>query len=203
MHDREALLAVGRVDETPGWERRQAELMRAALRAQPPMHHRERAFRVGTAHPRRQREVGAETMILRRVVDVVHDSQEALAGTKLERRADRSDNGVVGARRTRALVSDRRARPREQAVDLHLRPNRPALDCRHANRIGPVDDAVVVGRRVVVRVAAVAAVDEATETGATHSVSRLDRERAVRRVDLDTEMLVRQRARIGGDTAVG
>ena len=68
--------------------------------------------------------------------------------------------------------------------------HRPGLDRRHPHRVGPVDDDVGVGRRVVVGVAAVAVVDEPAAALDAQAVGGLDRVRAVGRVDRDAEVLV-------------
>ena len=87
MHEREPDRAVGRVDEAARRERRQAELVGAALGGEPAVHDRERALGVGAVDRRGQREVRAQPMVARAVVELVRDAQEALAGAQLERGA--------------------------------------------------------------------------------------------------------------------
>jgi hypothetical protein len=59
VQEREPARPVGRVDEAPGDERREAELLRAALGREPAAHDRERALRVGSGDPSGQGEVRA------------------------------------------------------------------------------------------------------------------------------------------------
>ena len=89
MHEREAGRAVGRVDEPPRRERRQPELLHAAFGGEPAVHDRERALGVGSVDRRGQREVRAQPVVARLVVELVRDAEEAFAGAQLERRAAR------------------------------------------------------------------------------------------------------------------
>ena len=94
-------------DEPPRRERRQAVFVHAAFRGEAAVHDGERALGVGAADARGQREVRAQSMIARAVVELVRDAQEALAGAQLERRADRHRDGLVAARTARAQIADR------------------------------------------------------------------------------------------------
>ena len=160
VDEREPGGAVGRVDEAAGREGRQPVLVHAAFGSEPAVHDRERAFRVGALDACREREVRAQPVIAGRVVDLVRDAQEALAGTKFERRAHRRANRLLAPAAARAFVADRERRPRVVGVIGHAPAHRTGLGRLHPNRVGSVDDDVVGGRGVVVRVAAVAVVDE-------------------------------------------
>ena len=196
VQQREALLAVGAVDEATRHERRQADLVRAALRGEPAVHDGERALGVGAVDRRGQREVGAETVVAAAVVELGVDPQEPLAGAQLERGADLDELGLVAPA---GCTSARRPRRGGAARTSRRRASRartgPALGRLDAHRRRAVDDRVVVGRRVVVRVAAVAAVDQPVAAGHDDAVAGGDRERAVVGVDRDAQVLVLQRAR--------
>ena len=105
VQQREALLAVGAVDEATRHERRQAHLVRPALRGEPAVHDGERALGVGALDRRGEREVGAETVVAAAVVELGVDPQEALAGAQLERGADLDELGLVAPAAARALVA--------------------------------------------------------------------------------------------------
>ena len=179
--------------------------MRAALGGEPAVHDRERALGVGAVDRRGQREVRAQPVVAHAVVELDVHAEEPLAGAQLEggthvdgdasRRCgavhDRSSpiacagqRYVGGRRRTRA-----RTGPDSSTVDAH--------------RLGPVDDECRLGgRRVVVGVAAVAAVDERSRPATRDAVGRSIGERAVGGVDLDLEVLVRERRAPRRATAV-
>ena len=137
MHEREAGGAVGRVDEPPRRERRQPELVHAAFGGEPAVHDRERALGVGARDRRRQREVRAQPVVARAVVELVRDAEEPLAGAELERRADGDRHGLVAARAcTTASSPTACAGPRVVGVDLHARAHRTALERGDAHRVG-------------------------------------------------------------------
>ncbi len=161
----------------------------------------ERAFGVGAGDGCRQREVGPQPVVAARVVEIGVHAEESLPAAELERRVHRDGHGLVGSSRARALVSDRVRRPPVRSVDAHPRPHGAGLERGDLDRLGPLDDDVLGGRRVVVRVAAVAAVDEPPQPADSEAVARLDGVRLA--VDPHREVLVLQRRRPGGHTRAG
>ena len=149
----------------------QAELVRAALGGEAAVHDRERALGVGAGHRRGQREVGAQPVVAHAVVELGAHTHEALAGAQLEGRAH-----VDGDASRRCARVHERSSPTACAghvyvgVDDDAGAHRPGSSVVDRDRLGSVDDAVAVGRRVVVGVAAVAAVDEPAEPGDVDAV---------------------------------
>ena len=132
-------------------------------------------------------------MVVARVLELGANPEEVLAGSQLEGGAHGDGHPLVAARRARPFVACRVARPGVGGVDRDPRPHRPRLEHGHRDRVGLGDLDVDRGRRVVVRVAAVTAVDEPPEARDRHAVAGRDAVGAGRGVDLDVEVLVVQR----------
>ena len=99
VHEREPDGAVGRVDEAARRERREPVLVRAALGGRAPRCTTANAHSASEpATARGEREVRAEPVVARSVVELVRDPQEALAGAELERGRDGHRHRLVAAR---------------------------------------------------------------------------------------------------------
>ena len=195
MDEREAGAPVRGVHEAARHERREAELVGAALRGQAPVDDGERALRVRAASPA-----------------PAAGSAPAAGGhgTDCPARCARGGTvrrcGAPGSCAPRPARSRRRAgehersspigvrRPSVRRVDAHAGAHGAGLERGDVDALGMVDEQILGGRGVVVGVAAVAAVDESSEAAHREAVGRRDCVRAVA-VDLDVEMLVVERRR--------
>ena len=155
-----------------------------ALGRQPALDDRERALGVRRGHRARQGEVGAEAVVTAAVVQLRADPEERLAGAQLEGRDHLRQHLLVAAAGAHPLVADGMVRPPVPREHPELGAHRTVLVERDRHRFGAVDDEVGRGRRVVVGVTAVAALDEPTEPGRDDSGRGGDRVGARRRIDV-------------------
>ena len=184
MQERETELAVGAVDEPAGHERRERRPRAGRPRSCSPRSTTANAHSAAERSTRRrQREVRAEPVVAAAVVELDPDPHETLVRMELERRAHLDECGLLAAADAPALVADGVGRPPVDGDDDEAGAHRARLDRAHAYPLGPLDEEVVVGRRVVVGVAAVAAVDEAVGAGHLDAVLGRDGERAVLGID--------------------
>ena len=202
VQHREALLTVRRVDEAPRHERGQAELVRATFRVQATLDHRERALRVRRRDRAGQREVRAETMVTRTIVERLLDAQETFAAAQLVGGVHLGGHRLLGARMTRPLVAQRGDRPLVRARHDNPGAHRAALGDLDVHRSGRVDERVDPRRRVVVGVAAVAAVDETVGVGDAYAVD-LQRDRAGGGVDRGHQVFVAEHEAVGPHRRTG
>ena len=186
MEHREPDAAAPSVDEPARDERRKAELVRATLRVEAAVHDRERALGVGARDASREREVRAEPV----VAAPGCRSRSGRARTA-RRAAARAWSPTSTRTSSSARPVHRRSSPIARrgevvaALDEQPRPNGSGLERRDSHAHRTVDDEVIVGRRVVVGVAAVTAVDETVEAGDLDAVVRAEREGPGGRVDGD------------------
>ncbi len=135
-----------RVDEAARREGGQAELVGAALGGEPSVYDRERTFRIGAVDGYREREVRAQPVVARPVVDLVGDAHERLVGAELERRADGGTDDVVTPAAARPHVADGRRGPFVFGVDRETSSYGTRLGGGDAHGDRPVDHDIGVGR---------------------------------------------------------
>ena len=190
------------VDEPARHERREPELVRAAFGGEPAVHDRERALGVGAVDRRGQREVRAEAVVAARLSSstCTRRNRSPVRSSRVVTHVDA--DGLVAAACARPLVADRVRRP-PVGGGRRRRGPAPGPTRRRVTRTASGRSTTVstVGRRVVVGVAAVAAVDERLSP-ATRDAVGLDGERAVGGVDLDPQVLVGERRGPSARTAV-
>ena len=164
-------------------------LVRATFGGEAAFDDGERALGVGTGHRGGERHVRTEAVVARAVVEVDAHAHEPLAGAQLQRGPHLDWRGLGAALAARVLVADRVRRPAVVSPDEELGAHRSGLEHFDGHHLGCVDDRVVRRRAVVVRVAAVAALDVAVGAVDADAVG-LDGERAVGGVDLDAHQPV-------------
>ena len=97
VKQRDSFVAVRAVDEPARDERRESCLVRTAFGREAAPYDREGALGVGSRDGLRERNVSAQAMITRAVVNLRMDAKEGLARPQLERRAHFDVDGVVAA----------------------------------------------------------------------------------------------------------
>ena len=131
------------VDEAARDEGGQAHFVRTTLHGEAPSHDRERALGVGAVDARGQREVRAQAVVARMVVELGVDAHVPLAGAQLERGADLGADGRGGTARAFPFVADRMRRQFVRGRDQEARAHRARLQYLDRHRLRSVDDSVV------------------------------------------------------------